>query len=287
MNKLFHSLAVCIVFLAIITSCFGLFYSTEGESHDFVNQYGDIVNIYGDGIYRNDSLFMAPIFRGTDCTLLFLGIPLLIIALILDIRKNSIRTKLFLTTFIALFLYYSASLSFGVVYNVLHLVYIALFGCSFFATIIGFSLLKKYKIESSIKICTTLKFFLIICGLSLFVAWLPDIIWSLVNKRSLALIEIYTTQITYILDMGIISPLIFICLYYLIKREQIGIILLGIILNMVLFVGIMVIVQALFQIKSGIDLPIQAIITKVGIFVVLAITAVFYEVRLFRNIKEA
>jgi hypothetical protein len=172
--------------LAIITSFFGLFYKTGGESYDFVNQYGDIVKIYGDGIYKNDSLFMAPIFRGTDCTILFLGIPLLIIALILDFRKNTVRTKLFLTSFIALFLYYSASISFGVVYNVLHLVYIALFACSFFATIIGFSLLKKYKIESSIKICTTLKVFLIICGISLFVAWLPDIISSLANKRSLA-----------------------------------------------------------------------------------------------------
>jgi uncharacterized membrane protein len=86
--------------------------------------------------------------------------------------------------------------------------------------------------------------------------------------------------------MGIVAPLIFICLYHLIKREQIGYILLGIILNMILFVGIMVIVQALFQIKAEIDLPVEAIITKVGTFVVLAITAIYYEVRVFRNLKE-
>ena len=74
-----------------------------------------------------------------------------------------------------------------------------------------------------------LKIFLVFCGISLFVAWLPDIILSLVNKKSLELIEIYTTQITYVLDMGIVSPLMFICLYNLSKDKNIGYILLGIV----------------------------------------------------------
>jgi hypothetical protein len=72
-------------------------------------------------------------------------------------------------------------------------------------------LLKKYTINIPIKKYTNgIKIFLFFCGLSLFVAWLPDIIASLINKKSLGLIEIYTTQITYVLDMAIISPLIFI-----------------------------------------------------------------------------
>jgi len=103
-----------------------------------------------------------------------------------------------------MFAYYSASISLGVVYNVLHLVYIALFSCSIYALIIGFMLLKKFTIKPYAKIYTKgLKVFLFFCGLSLFVAWLPDIITSLMNNRSLELIEVYTTQITYVLDMGI------------------------------------------------------------------------------------
>jgi len=285
MKKAINILSVFIILLAIVSSGLGLFYKTDGQSFDFTNQYGDIVKIYGNGIYKNDSYFMASIFKGTDCTILFLAIPLLIAALILNKKKDTLKTNLLLTAIIAVFVYYSASVSFGVVYNVLHLIYIALFSCSSFALIIGFALFKRFTVKTSVKIYTNgLKVFLFICGLSLFAAWLPDIISSLINKKSLDLIEIYTTQITYVLDMGIISPLIFICMYNLKKNNNIGYFLLGIILNMLIIVGIMVIVQALFQKNAGTDLPIEAIITKVGIFAVLAIVALFFEVKLFKNI---
>jgi hypothetical protein len=272
----------------MITSGFGLFYKTDGQPFNFINQYGDTVKIYGNGIYKNDSFFMAPIFKGTDFTILFLAIPLLIISLILDVKYNTLRTRLFIVAVVALFLYYSTSISTGVVYNVLHLVYIALFSCSLFAFITGFSLLGKYSIKPTVKIDTIwLKIFLFLSGLSLFAAWLPDIILSLINKRSLELIEVYTTQITYVLDMAIISPVIFICMYNLSKQNNLGYILLGIILNTLVLVGIMVINQTIFQSIAGIEAPVEAIITKAGIFVLLALIAIYYEIKLFRNIKNS
>ena len=286
MNKTFHILSGLIILFAVITSSLGLFYTTGGISYDFVNQYGDVVKIFGDGIYKNDSYFMAPIFKGTDCTVLFTAIPLFVVALVMDIRKNAVKTKLFLTGFAALFAYYSASISLGVTYNVLHLIYIALFSCSFFALIIGFAILKNYDLKTSVNLYTNgLKIFLIFSGLSLFVAWMPDIIQSLVNKKPLELIEIYTTQITYVLDMGILSPLLFICLYNLKKANTMGYILSAILMQMIIIVGVMVIIQAAFQIRAEIDLPIAALITKVGIFVVMASAAVFYMMKLFKNLK--
>jgi hypothetical protein len=285
MNKALHLLSVFIIVFALIASGLGLFYTTEGQSFDFVNQYGDTIKIYGNGIYKSDSYFMAQIFKGTDCMSLFLAIPLLVIALITDIKNNTLKTKLFLTGIIVFFLYYSVSYSIGAIYNVLHLLYIALFSCSLFASIIGYGLLKNYSIKISGKINTNgLKIFLIFCGLSLFVAWLPDIIVSLINKKSLELIEIYTTQITYVLDMAIISPTIFICLYHLNKGNNVGYILLGIILSMLVMTGIMVIFQTIIPAKAGIELPVGAIVTKVGIFVVLAIIAIYYEIKLFKNL---
>lgn len=286
MNKVFHILSASMIILAIITSALGLFYTTNGQSYDFVNQYGDIVKIYGNGIYKNDSYFMAPIFKGTDCTILFLVIPLFIFALVKDVKKNTVKTKLFLTTLVSLFAYYSTSICFGVTYNVLHLLYIALFSCSIFALFIGFTVLKNSDLKISVNICTVgLKIFLVFSGLSLFVAWLPDIMQSLINGKSLGLIEIYTTQITYVLDMGIISPLIFICLYNLTKFKSIGYILLAIILQMIIIVGIMVIIQAVFQIMAGIDLPIGVFITKIGIFVLMALVAIFYNLKLIKNLQ--
>jgi hypothetical protein len=286
MNKIFHILSIFIIVLVIISSGFGLFYKSGGQPFDFLNQYGDTVKIYGDGIYKNDSYFMAHTFKGTDFMALFVALPLMIFALIMDIKNNTIKTKLFLTAIIAYFLYYSASYSMGVIYNVLHLVYLVLFSCTLYASILGYGFLKTYSIKISAKIYTIgLKIFLVLCGLSLFVAWLPDIIASLINKKSLELIEIYTTQITYVLDMAIISPLIFICLYNLRKNNDIGYILLGIILNMLSLVGIMVILQTVFQNRAGIELPVEAAITKVGMFVLLALVAIVYEIKLFKNMN--
>jgi hypothetical protein len=285
MNKIFHVLSIFIIVLAVIASGFGLFYTSNGQTFDFINQYGDTIKIHGDGIYKNDSLFMASIFRGTDFAVFFIIIPIAIVLLILDIKKNTLKSKLLLTSMVAFFLYYSANLSFGVVYNILFLVYMVFFGVSFFALIMGFNLLKYYSInKSSIILTNGLKIYLVFVGLSLFIAWLPDVISSLINNRSLELIDVYTTNVTYILDMGIISPLIFICLYNLSKKNDIGYILLGLNMTLLLIIAIILPVQTFFQISAGIHLPLEVIITKVGIFVILAIVAIYYEVKLFRII---
>lgn len=64
-----------------------------------------------------------------------------------------------------------------------------------------------------------MKAFLILSRFALTAAWLPDIVTSLVNGTSLDFIEVYTTEITYVLDMGILSPLMFLTLY-LLNREN-------------------------------------------------------------------
>jgi len=287
MNKIFHILTIFIILLAMVSSGLGLFFTTGGKSTEFINQYGDNVILHGDGIYKNDSLFMASIFRGTDCAVFFIIIPIALFILILDIKRNTIKTKLLLTSMIAFFLYFSASLAFGVKYNILHLVYMVFFGLSFYTLILGFNLLKTYSLNKSKIILTVgLKIFLTLIGLSLFIAWLPDIITSLINGKSLELIHIYTTIITYILDMGIISPLIFICMYNLSKKNDIGYVLLGLNLTLLIIIGIILPVQTLFQVNAGIELPLEVIITKVGIFIVLAVFAIFYNIKLFKSLNE-
>lgn len=286
MKNILHILSVLIIILTIVISSLGLFYSFNGEPYFFINQYGDSIRIYGDGIYKNDSYFSAPIFRGTDFTLLFIGIPLLIIALIWDLKKENIKTKLFLTSIISIFTYYSTSIAFGVTYNILHLPYIALFGFSFFGLIIGIMEIKKIgEIKTSGNIGKRgIYVFLVLVGIILFVAWLPDIVISMINKRSLELIEIYTTQITYVLDLGILSPVCFICLYLIKKNRDLGLILLGIMLTLCAYVGIMVPAQTIFQYMAGIEITVGVFITKVGTFIALSIFALYNDIKLFKNI---
>jgi hypothetical protein len=146
-----------------------------------------------------------------------------------------------------------------------------------------------YKLENSTR--NTLPYrgvytFLTLTGIALFVAWLPDIISSLINKRPLALIETYTTEVTYVLDMGIIAPVAFICLHLLKQRKGMGYVLLEMLLTLCIIIGIMLPIQTLFQIEAGIDLPLAAIITKMGSFCLLALFAIYFKIQSGRNIAS-
>lgn len=281
-------LIMCIIILLTVITIVGLFSFRTDKSYVIINQYGDSVKIFGSGIYAHDSYFKAPIFIGTDCTMLFLVVPMMIAALIGEIKRRTIKSKLLVTTVTATVLYYSTSIAFGVTYNALHLAYIALFSSSFFALIILVKDIRKdelRKIQKWILPSKGLRAFLILSGISLFVAWLPDIITSLIYGKSLSLIEVYTTEITYVLDMGIISPLIFICLFLLKKKEGLGDVLLAIILKLCQIIGVMLPIQTVFQTIAGIEIPIPALITKLGIFVVLASFAAYFNMKFYKNIK--
>ncbi|MDF2674169.1 MAG: hypothetical protein K0R09_2437 [Clostridiales bacterium] len=287
-DKSLHLVTLLIIVLSIITSAIGVFYKTGGQEYNFVNQYGDKVKIYGDGLYAHDSHFAAPIFRGTDFTILFIAVPILIIALILDMKRRALKNRIFLMSVISLFTYYSVSIAFGITYNILHLIYIALFSSTIFGLIIAISSIDQEQVENSMGNKLPFKginVFLILTGFCLIAAWLPDIITSLVTGRPLELLEIYTTQITYVLDMGIIGPTALICLFQLKKRSGLGYLLLALLLTVCTIVGIMLPIQTVFQVNAGISLPIEAAITKIATFIVLAFFALYFNMKFYRNMK--
>ncbi|MCX7748022.1 MAG: hypothetical protein N2645_14225 [Clostridia bacterium] len=286
--KSLHVITFIMIVLSLLTTSMGLFYTTGGTPFDVVNQYGDTVKIYGDGLYAHDSYFMAPINRGTDFTILFFAIPMLITALILDIKRKTLRNRLFLISVISLFTYYAASISFGITYNLLHLVYIALFSFSLFGLITAMGSIDKKQLAEHIGNKLPYKgiyVFLALTGICLIVAWLPDIISSLIAGRSLELIEVYTTAVTYVLDMGIVGPVALICLFQLKKRSGMGYILLEMLLTVCVIMGIMLPIQSVFQLSAGIELPVPVLVTKVASFVVLAFFALYFNIKFLRNIK--
>lgn len=287
-NRLLNILAFITLACCCIVSGAGLFYSSAGHVYEFINQHGDAVMIYGTGMYKNDSYFKAPILRGTDCTMLFIACPLLALALLQNMRTTTPRTKLFLTSMLGCFLYYATSQAIGVQYNALHLLYILLFSASLFGTITGISVTKQA--FNNIKLSNTFPYngmyiFLILTGIALIVAWLPDIVNAMLHKRALYLIENYTTEITYVLDMGIIAPLCFAIIYLLRMRQPTGYILADAILTLCSIIGVMIPTQTAFQYYEGITIPLPALITKVAIFCLLAIFAVYLKTRLLKAIK--
>ena len=290
-KPIFNILNTLIIFLLLIATICGICSFNTTHSYEFVNQYNENIRMWGAGIYAHDSYFKAPIFIGSDFTILICIVPLSIVTFLRARKRQSVENNIRSFGVLGLLLYYSASLAFGVTYNSLHLVYIALFSVCFFSVGVMFVKLHSVGVRQE-KVCSYhftkgMKAFLLVTGIALFVAWLPDIITSIADGTSIELIEVYTTEITYVLDMGIISPLMFLT-YYLIKHESfIGYVLLRMIFKVCMSVGIMLPIQSVFQLLAGISIPIPALITKVLIFVMLAVFAAFFEYRLKRETEYA
>lgn len=78
-KRVFNITGGLILLLLLIVTICGLSSFNTVHSYEIVNQYGENIRIWGAGIYAHDSYFKAPIFIGSDFTVLICGVPLLII----------------------------------------------------------------------------------------------------------------------------------------------------------------------------------------------------------------
>jgi len=283
MSKRKDLLAIVTIMLLIATSITGILSMNFTHSYDFVNQYGHTVEIYGYGIYAYDSFFQAPLSIGADICMLVILVPMFLFAYINYVKRNDKVSELKLISVYAVAFYYAASLAFGLTYNQLFLVYIALFSCSLFGMFMHINNI-EWKQDSTVT--RGLKLFLILSGTALIVAWLPDVIPSLMKGTTLSLIGVYTTAITYVLDMGIISPLCFVCLYLLVKKNPLGTLILAILLKACIVVGVMIVPQTICQIVSGFELPLPALLTKGLSFVLLGTFAFYFNRLLYKELEQ-
>lgn len=283
MKKKKDYLAIVIIILLCITSITGILSMNFNHAHDFVNQYGHTVKIYGYGIYAFDSYFQAPISIGTDICILLVVIPMFLVSYLNYIKKSDVISELKLISMYAVIFYYAASISFGLTYNQLFLVYVALFSCSLFGM---FRHIKNISFQQSICGSRGINIFLSLSGVSLIVAWLPDVIPAMVKGTTLSLIGVYTTNITYVLDMGIVSVLCFVTLYMMKRREPLGTLIFACILKLCIVIGIMMFPQTICQMASGIDIPLPALITKSLSFVLLGGFAFFFNHKMYCELED-
>lgn len=289
MKNTIHVLSLFIVVLIIVTSSAGLFWFDGGNSFILINQCVVNMKICGIGLYKNDSAFLAPIFRGTDFITLIVTVPLLLYFIYLDKKQNTFVSLLRLYSLLFTVFYYAFSLAFGVIFNYLHLVYTILLSVTFFTLVLVLKTLNNYysqTFSTSFKTTVGLKIFISVSGVALFGAWLPDIIQAHISGQPLSYLENYTTSVTYILDMGFISPLLFLSLFLLKKHPFYGVCLLSMLLYLSMLIGIILPAQTYFQIQSGIDIPLPALISKVLIFILLSLFAFYFNQKLYQHIKH-
>lgn len=278
-----------IIVLAIITAGLGLFWQGGGSSFTFTTLHGEEVQMYGQGIYQNDTYFKAPIFRGTDFVALFVCVPLLI-ASFWRYRQGSLRGRLLMPGALSFFLYDGVSLAFSAAFNSLFLVYTALLSASFFALVYALMEIDLAVLSAHISPRVPRRgtaVFMFVAGLGTFFIWFSEIVGPLTQGQlPVEVLGPYTTLVTHALDMGIIAPVAILTGVYLLRRAPIGYLLAAPMLTLCSLIGAVVISQTIFQAMAGITFPVGVYIGMVGSWVVMGTWAIWLVVALLRCVGE-
>lgn len=279
-----------IVLLALVAAGAGLFWRDGGAPYSFTTLHGQTVQMYGQGIYQNESYFKAPISRGTDTVALFVSLPLLVLSFALY-HRGSLRGGILLIGLLSFFLYYGFSQTFSAAFNSLFLVYTALFSASFFAFVYALTAVDPQSFSGYFSPHGPRRgtaVFMFVTGLGVLVIWLSEIIGPLTQGQVPAeALGPYTTMVTHAVDMGIIAPTAFLTGVYLLRRVPIGYLLAAPMLILCTLIGAVVIAQTIFQALAGITFPIGVYIGMIGSWVILGLWAIWLAAAFFRSLPAA
>lgn len=227
-KKTISILSVIIALISAITAGYGIFYPGGSGAFEYQSIRQQTVTIYGRGLYQHMSAEVAVQGIAQDYVTLFIGIPLLLIALYFA-GKNSLKGRFLLAGtlgyFWVTFLFYTCM----AMYNFMFLGYVALLGLSFFAlalTLLSFNL---NDLPARFAPVTPVKFvggFLLFNSFSITFLWLSVILPPLLNGSIYPVqLEHYTTLIVQGLDLGLLLPLAFVAAILFLKRTQWGFLL--------------------------------------------------------------
>jgi hypothetical protein len=253
-----HALSRPLFILSLLTALLalaaagGLFWPRAGEPFRFTTLRGGEIEIYGRGLYTYDWAFRAPILRGTDGVMLFIGVPLLLTVL-WAARRGGPRSRLLLTSLLGVTLYNAASVAFGVAFNPFFPVYLAYFSASLFAFVLAFSTVDLGGLAAATSLRLPhrgIALFVILASLSPGV-WLFELLPALAQGEAPASIASYTTDVTALLDLGIILPAGILGGVLLWRRRPLGMLLSCVLLTLLTLTGLIVAGQTAMMALEG------------------------------------
>ena len=223
MRKTIATLVILILIIASVCSIIGITSKSGNGSWQFTTVNNEIVEIYGSGIYKNDSISTASQAIGQDIITLFIGIPFLILSLILSIKR--LKGLFLLTGTLGYFLYTYMSYAFLAMYNSLFLFYVILMSSSLCAFILCIILIAKYYLKDCFEDKFNSRFigiFMLFMAIALSFMWLGRIIPPLLKNSAPFGLEHYSTLIIQALDLGLIVPTCSLAGIFTLKRKPLG-----------------------------------------------------------------
>ena len=270
---------------AAVAAAVGLFSGGGPGQHTVTSLRGDPVTLYGVGLFRHDTFLVGAGNRGQDAVVLFLAVPLLLVAIGLQ-RGGGTRARLLLTGGTAYFLYYYASMVTATAHNRLFPLYVALFSASMFAFVTAVSGLDPRLVAREFPDRPSpgvLAGYLWMVAALLTLVWLPPTLAPLFTGETPELVATYTTMPTWALDLGVIVPTAALAAVLLRRGRPLGQLLAAVVLLLNVTIGATLMGQSAAQLIAGVPLTTGEIVGMVLSFAALTVVATGLLAAVFRG----
>ena len=274
-------LVPAIFVLALIAALAGLWPAT-GQPYPLTSFRGEEVTINASGLYYWDTVSTVAQMQANDFVTLVLGLPLLAISFWLTLR-GSLRGRLLLAGTLGFFLYTYMSMCFGTAYNPLFLVYVAIWGLSFYAfilTMLTFDLATLPQHFSDRLPRRWIAGLLFFAAAFLALAWLGRIAATFTSAAPPPL-ENITTLFIQAMDLVLVVPLCVLAAILLLRRSAWGYLLASVALLKFLTMGTAVALMGINMARVG----APATMIELTIFPTITLLNLVMVVALFKNME--
>jgi hypothetical protein len=116
--------------------------------------------------------------------------------------------------------------------------------------------------------------------------WLSDVLGALAQGQPPKHLDSYTTLMTYVLDLGIITPSCFLAGALLLRRAPLGYLLAFPLLGILVLLAPSIVAATVSQLAAGVSLTPGEVIGPVAGFMILGVIAIWFMWALLRGISE-
>jgi hypothetical protein len=285
-NGIIFFLCVIIILATLASALPAIINAFPAKPWIFQNIYGDTIEVYGSGTYKNDSVFSALGFLSQDIIMLILVLPILILCLLLYVRQKEKAAGPALMAIMGFILYSYISLSFSAYYNQFFLLYILAFSASFYTLIL---LAKEVQLPVTVVKQFPYKFpgiFLIVSGVITLVIWGVPLVIAVFKEQVPGLIFHNTTLVTHALDLAIIVPASITDGILILKRKPVGYKIAFPLLGILIFLLPVILLSSYLQYEQGVIFSPAEFAGPITGFLILGLLGFWIMINILRILKK-
>ena len=281
-------LAWLVAGLALVATLAGLLAPDGADPSTVQTVRGEEVELYGEGLYRRDSLFKGASNVGTDAITLAVAVPLLVWSTI-ALRRGSPRGAVLLLGALAWFLYVYATYALSVAFNELFLVYVALASASFFAFVLLWRTIDPAALAAHVPdgVRRRTSALMLASALLTLLVWSLPLLAATFSGDAPKWLDSSSTMVTDALDLAIITPSALLAGTLLRRNEPLGYLVAIVLLVLLLVLAPAIIAQTISQLAVGIDFTPGEVIGPMAGFVVLGAIAAWCLIGLLRPLGHS